>query len=277
MVAQAVSTKAKVTDQDNGLSSSLGEESPEHSDRNPDIKVSIIIPVFNEFSRAEKLLQSLQFFRDPNVEIIIVDGGSDDGTASYCRDLEGLLVDKVLTSQTGRSWQMNAGAAVAQGEWLFFLHLDSQLPGDWLSAFLSNDISSDTLWGFFTLALSNPSIVYRCIASSINIRSRLSGAATGDQCLFVRREIFEAIGAYAEIPLMEDVELCDRLKALGKGRQMPQKLVTSSRRWETNGVINTIVFMWRLRIAYRMGVCPWTLAQRYYPNVKFSAPVSPPQ
>jgi len=241
------------------------------------IKISIIIPVFNEFPRVEALLQSLQRFRSPNVEVIIVDGGSDDGTDSCCRALEGRLVDKVLVSHTGRSWQMNAGAAVAQGEWLFFLHLDSQLPTDWLSAFLADDISRETLWGFFTLALSNSSLVYRCIAGSINIRSRLSGGATGDQCLFVRRNVFEDVGGYAEIPLMEDVELCDRLKNLGKGRSMPQTIVTSSRRWESNGVAKTIIFMWRLRLSYRLGVCPWTLAQQYYPNVKFSDPTNSPQ
>ena len=215
--------------------------------------ISIIIPALNEAEALRLLLPALQ-----SVEVIVADGGSQDETPSVVTEFGAQLIK----SERGRARQMNTGAANASGEILLFLHADSQLPTDAFQL-VEEAISHGKLWGRFDLRLSGKQWLLRVVEHTINWRSCLSGIATGDQAIFLRRETFESLGGYAEIPLMEDVELSKRLKRLAAPCCIHQPLVTSSRRWEHHGILRTIVLMWRMRLAYFFGVSPQSLAEHY--------------
>ena len=156
---------------------------------------------------------------------------------------------------------MNLGARAATGTWLCFLHADS-MPG--ASEEELQRVLGSAEWGFCRVRLSGSAAVFRVIEWFMNQRSRLTGVATGDQMLIVRRETFEAEAGFADIPLMEDVELCKRLRRRSRPVVIRSPVETSSRRWETRGVVSTVVQMWSLRLAYVMGVSPQTLWRRYY-------------
>ena len=220
-------------------------------------RLSIIIPAIDEAERLATVLPSLARLREKGHEVIVVDGGSGDDT----RARAGALADRVLIAERGRARQMNAGAAHARGEVLVFLHADSLLPRDTESAIARAMVSS--CWGRFDVRLWGRERSFRIIEVFMNLRSRITGIATGDQAIFVSREAFHAIGGYPDIPLMEDIAISRRLKAIARPACLRQKVVTSARRWRTHGILRTVVLMWRLRLAYALGADPRRLARRY--------------
>ena len=223
------------------------------------IKLSIIIPVFNEAGNIAASLNQLQAYRQQGHEVIVVDGGSQDNTF----DCAVGLVDKLLMSKPGRALQMNIGAEQAQGDVLLFLHADTRLPKD-ADKLIADVITNGRTWGRFNVHLSGQHFFFRIIESMMNLRSCITGIATGDQAIFVKRSIFEQIGAYPEIKLMEDIELSKKLKSFGKPACIKQRVITSSRKWESNGIIRTVLLMWRLRLLHFFGVSPEKLYSQYY-------------
>jgi rSAM/selenodomain-associated transferase 2 len=222
------------------------------------VRISIIVPALNEAANITATLKPLQKMRARGHEVIVVDGGSHDGTAEAARP----WADRVLVGERGRARQMNLGATAAGGDILWFLHADTLAPEEADALIIEALISR--AWGRFDVRLSGRHPLLRVVARLINLRSSLSGIATGDQGICVRREPFAAVGGFPDFPLMEDVEISKRLKEQG-GRPACLKtpLLTSSRRWKENGVVRTILLMWGLRAAYAMGVSPARLA-RYY-------------
>jgi rSAM/selenodomain-associated transferase 2 len=219
-----------------------------HSERSFS-QVSIIIPVLNESEVISNTLQLLQPLRDQGHELIIVDGGCTDDTLSLVEP----LADVVTHSEKGRALQMNAGAAIARGNIFWFLHADTLVAEDSL-ALLSNALSSGYDWGRFDVRLSGRHGLLRIIERMMNLRSCLTGIATGDQGLFMTRDAFDVVGGFPLIPLMEDIELSKQLKKIGRPACIKAAIVTSSRRWEQNGILRTIWLMWRLRLFYWLGV-----------------------
>lgn len=225
--------------------------------------VTVVVPVWREAATIESTLQHLAPLRQAGGEVLVADGGSDDATAR----LAAPWCDRVLVCGRGRAVQMNAAAAVARGEVLLFLHADTRLPVaamDHLRAFLA----SKRAWGRFDVRLSGRRPMFRVIAWFMNRRSRLTGIATGDQALFVRRPVFEALKGYRPIPLMEDVELSKRLKTVSPPYCVADPVVTDSRRWEQFGPWRTIWLMWRLRWRYWRGESPESLAREYRADVR---------
>lgn len=221
------------------------------------MSVSIIIPVLNESQELGTILPRL--LTEPLVsEVIVADGGSSDSS----RDVATACGARVINTPRGRALQMNAAAAAASGDILLFLHADSRLP-DKAIAEVERAIDSGALWGRFNIRLSGRHWLLRIVERMINLRSCLSGIATGDQAIFLAREQFERLGGYAEIPLMEDVELSKRLRRLQRPLCIRRPLITSSRRWEHHGILRTILLMWQLRLAYFLGATPESLATRY--------------
>lgn len=221
--------------------------------------VSVIIPALNEGDTVVATLRSLEPVRARGGEIIVVDGASDDDTVEQARP----RADRVLEGPRGRARQMNAGAAVARGDVLWFVHADTVVDAaaaDELTQALARGTRE---WGRFGVRLSGRQPLLRVVERLMNLRSRVTGIATGDQGLFVRRAVFEAIGGFPDQPLMEDVALSRLLRARGRPACLPARLVTSGRRWETNGVWRTIVLMWALRWAYWRGADAAELARRY--------------
>lgn len=222
------------------------------------MRLSIVIPTLNESRCIALLLNDLEPIRAKGHEVILVDGGSTDTT----RDRAGPRVDQVILTGRGRARQMNAGAAAAAGEVLWFLHADSRIPpqAPWR---LLDVCRAGRLWGRFDVRLSGASGLLRIVEWSMNRRSRLTGIATGDQGIFVTRNAFELAGRYPEIPLMEDVALSNTLRRRARPACLGTRILTSSRRWEERGIVPTILLMWRLRLAYALGVDPHRLARLY--------------
>ena len=225
------------------------------------MKLSIIIPTLNEEKSIQSCLLALQPLRN-DCELIIVDGDSTDNT----RLIAAPLADKVLLSVKGRSKQMNNGAKQATGEILIFLHADTYLPENAL-ALIEEKISLTKQWGRFDIQLSGNLFLLRVIAQMMNWRSRLTGIATGDQVIFVTRQAFEKTGQYPEINLMEDIALCKKLKKISSPICLKDKVISSGRRWEQNGIYRTILLMWTLRLRYLFGADPKTLAFLYTQGV----------
>lgn len=221
-----------------------------------DYAVSFVIPVLNEESGVADLLRELRR-RFPASQLVVVDGGSRDRTVAaalpHC--------DQLLLGAQGRARQMNLGGRVAASPYLLFLHADS-CPG-FSGAELGEHLRRSPDWGFCRVRLSGERRVFRVIEWFMNRRSRLTGVATGDQMLFVSRALFEQTGGFDDIPLMEDVAYCKRLRRLARPLVIEQPVTTSSRRWEAGGVLATVLRMWCLRIAFVVGVSPATL-WRYY-------------
>ena len=221
--------------------------------------LSIIVPALNEAEGIAEALSALEPLRARGAEVIAVDGGSEDGTA----DLAGPLCDRVLIAPRGRAAQMNAGAAVARGGVLLFLHADTRLPLDADRLVLSGLAHEACEWGRFDVRIAGRHPLLPLTARLMNLRSRLTGIATGDQALFIDRQAFVAVGGFPNIHLMEDIALSQRLKRRGPPLCLSAPVVTSGRRWETHGVFYTIVLMWRLRLAYFLGADPAQLARIY--------------
>jgi len=222
------------------------------------LSLSIIMPVLNEATAIGAALQSLQPLRHAGHEVIVVDGGSSDDTVRLAEP----LVDQVIESARGRARQMNAGAARARHDVLLFLHADTQLPSTAV-ADIDTALAKGHDWGRFDVRIEPGDGLLRVIAWMMNLRSRLTGIATGDQAIFVRKQRFEAVGGYPDIGLMEDLALSDRLKRQGAPACLRSRVVTSSRRWSRHGRIRTVLTMWGLRLAYRLGAGPDTLTRFY--------------
>jgi rSAM/selenodomain-associated transferase 2 len=221
------------------------------------MRLSIIIPVLNEASGIVSLLQRLAPLRQRGAEIIVVDGGSGDGTAA----LAAPHADRVLTTLPGRARQMHAGAQVAAGGALLFLHADTVLPPD--ADLLMVQALRQHAWGRFDVRLDGAHPMFRVIETMMNLRSRITGIATGDQAVFIRRDAYEALGGFAQQPLMEDIEFSRRARRLSHPACLTQPVHTSARRWERHGIWRTIFLMWRLRLAYFLGADPRRLALAY--------------
>lgn len=221
--------------------------------------LSIVIPVLNEASIIEQTLSPLQVLRErQSVEILLVDGGSRDATIELSR----LLVDQVICTANGRGAQMNKGAKAANGNYLLFLHADTRLPCRFFPLLL-DVFDKGALWGRFDVRLSGRGWLFRLIEAMMNWRSRRTGIATGDQAIFVRRELFQRVGGYPAIALMEDIVLSRKLKRWAMPVCIREKALTSSRRWEDNGIVRTVVLMWWLRARFYFGADPDRLAQCY--------------
>jgi len=222
-------------------------------------KLSIIVPVLDEGERIAAALDALADLRALGAEVIVVDGGSRDATIQRAR----MRADRVITAPRGRALQMNAGAAKAAGDILVFLHADTRLPADADLVLVKGLERSGRAWGRFDVTIEGRSPLLRVVGWLMGIRSRLTGIATGDQAIFVRRDAFQAAGGFAPIPLMEDIALCKRLKRVSRPVCLSERVVTSGRRWDRDGVLATILLMWRLRLAYLFGADPKKLARRY--------------
>ena len=221
--------------------------------------LSIIIPCLNEADGIADALSALAPLRARGSEVIVVDGGSRDGTIERAAR----HADRVLRAPRGRSIQMNAGAARARGEILLFLHADTRLPEAADALIVDGLKRSRRGWGRFDVTIAGRHPLLRVVERLMNLRARLTGIATGDQAIFVTRSLFTAAGGYPEIALMEDIALSKRLKRYGSPLCLKHHLTTSGRRWEERGVLRTIGLMWSLRLAYWLGADPRKLAARY--------------
>jgi rSAM/selenodomain-associated transferase 2 len=230
-----------------------------HLPESPVIQVSIIIPVYNDAKLLSETLTVLsqKIANQPEVEIIICDGGSSDNVFEVAK----LNSCHYVTSPPGRSVQMNAGAQIARGQILLFLHADSYLPDNWLQ-----HIRRVNSWGFFRLRLSGKHWLFRVIEQFIQFRSALSRIGTGDQGLIFVKSFFNQINGFPPIPLMEDIAICKRAKRHHVPNIISDPIVTSSRRWEQNGIIRTVILMWKIRFLYWIGVSTDCLHRKYYPQ-----------
>jgi len=220
------------------------------------------MPVLNEAgvqaAEFEQCLQRLQQYRDSGHELIIIDGGSDDDSFEIAQR----YADRTIQCNRGRAIQMNAGARQTDADILLFLHADTQLPVNAIEA-VTRTINEGHYWGRFNVRLADDHFLFRIIERLMNLRSCITGVATGDQVMFVRREIFETVGGYPRQPLMEDIELSKRLRGLGWPACLRQKVIISSRRWRKFGIVRIVLLMWRLRLAYFLGVSAERLAEQY--------------
>jgi rSAM/selenodomain-associated transferase 2 len=222
-----------------------------------EISIAAIVPVFNEARQLpEKLLKMRALNAD---ELIFIDGSSTDGTQQLLEEA-GVIW---LTGARGRANQMNLGAKKCNSDILLFIHIDTELNESSLSAIKSVMLQPDRVGGRFDIRLSGDHPAYRMIAWLINFRSRWSKISTGDQAMFVRREIFEQMGGFADLPLMEDIEFSKRLKRQGNIACLRRTVTTSSRRWQHQGIIYTILLMWKLRFLYWLGTPAEKLALLY--------------
>jgi rSAM/selenodomain-associated transferase 2 len=219
------------------------------------MQVSIIIPVLNEAEHIVANLRQLKIAQSGEYEIIVVDGGSSDDSVALARE----CADSVIVSTKGRAVQMNAGAAQASADVLLFLHADTVLPENITDLLVPGNV----VWGWFDVRLSGQQFMFRIIERMMNLRSRLTSVATGDQALFVSRTLFNKAGGYPEIALMEDVALSKALRKFARPVILQQRVITSSRRWQERGIFNTIILMWLLRTLYYFGVSPSRLEKIY--------------
>lgn len=221
--------------------------------------LAIVMPVLNEAPRLAAALQALQPLRQRGVQLIVVDGGSQDNTLAVAQT----RADRVLSAPCGRGAQMNLGALASQSELLIFLHADTQLP-DQADELVRRALRGQkAAWGRFDVRIDSRLPLLRVVGWMMNLRSRWTGIATGDQALFVKRQLFVQLGGFADQPLMEDIHLCQRLKQHSPPVCLRQQVITSGRRWEQHGPWRTIWLMWRLRAAYFFGADPAQLAIDY--------------
>jgi len=220
------------------------------------VKISIIVPTLNE--QIVKNLSALQTLRKAGHEVIVVDGGSDDAPGQIINS----LADKVLQTERGRAKQMNFGAKFAQHDILLFLHADTYLPIN-ADSLIIQGLTENYKWGRFNVRLSGTAKLLRVVEIMMNWRSCLTGIATGDQAIFIQRDLYEQVQGFPDIPLMEDIALSKQLKQFSSPLCIKKPVITSSRRWEQNGIIKTIFLMWKLRLAYALGVSPDKLKDYY--------------
>ena len=225
----------------------------------PMMKLSVIVPTLNESACIADTLLHLQQLRQRGHEVIVVDGGSDDDTVAAAEP----FADRVCHAGPGRALQMNFGASRSTGNILFFLHADTCVPPE-VDKLITTAVGSRSGWGYFNVALSGAHPLLRVIEHGMNLRSRLTGIATGDQGMFVSRDHFSTVGGFPDQPLMEDITLSEALGNLSPPVCIAgRRLVTSSRRWERYGIVRTMVKMWYLRAAYYFGISAEQLARQY--------------
>ena len=222
-------------------------------------RISIVVPTFNEAQGVAAALAALAPLRARGHEVIVVDGGSSDGTPVLARD----AADRVISAPRGRASQMNAGATLARGDVLVFLHADTYLPEDADTLILRGLAASGRAWGRFDVRIEGESPFLPVIAFCMNLRSRATGIASGDQAIFVLRDAFERAGRFPSLALMEDVALSRSLKRISPPLCLARKAVTSGRRWERDGVLRTVLLMWWLRLGFFFGASPAHLARFY--------------
>ena len=222
------------------------------------MSLSIIVPVLDEAAGIEAALTALAPDRARGCELIVVDGGSQDETLA----LAAPLADQAIAAPRGRAAQMNAGASVARGDVLLFLHADTKLPANADALIRDGLARSGRVWGRFDIRFDQGGMM-PLIAVMMNLRSRLSGIATGDQAIFVTRAVFDAVGGFPALALMEDIAFSARIRRIGRPVNMRACVTTSARRWRTQGVLRTVFLMWRLRLAYFLGADPAHLARQY--------------
>jgi rSAM/selenodomain-associated transferase 2 len=222
---------------------------------------SIIIPTLNEAASIARVVENAAALPGDK-EIIVVDGGSTDGTVEIAGERA-----VVISSTKGRAAQMNAGAKLAKGDVLLFLHADTLLPTGALKAVEQSLSCPEVIGGRFRVNLNNPGWRYRMIGWSINVRDSIVGGFTGDQAIFVRREIFNSMGGYAPMDLMEDLDFGRRMRRMGKATRLEEYVTTSARRWEKGGVLRTVFIMGALRTLYYLNL-PATRPQRWYGDAR---------
>ncbi len=233
------------------------------------LNLSIIVPLLNEADNLPQLIAHIVRLDPAPQQVILVDGGSVDGSVAITNNvLKSTEIDqsainwRIIESTVGRAQQMNAGAILATGDVLLFLHADTELPADAIDNVQQAVVQYD--WGRFDVRLDSREPLLKIVGLMINQRSRLMGIATGDQAIFIKKSLFEQIGGYPDQPLMEDIELCKRLKKIAQPACLKSKVITSARRWQQHGTWRTIFLMWHLRFDYWRGVSPDVLKQRYY-------------
>jgi rSAM/selenodomain-associated transferase 2 len=222
-------------------------------------RISVIIPMRNEANLVTSVLSALECWRHLGHEIIVVDGKSSDATVALARP----LCDQLVQTIAGRAQQMNAGAKIAGGDIFLFLHADTDLPIEIASELVALSSSRENFWGHCDVRLDADAFIYRIIEFLMNWRSRLTGIATGDQAMFVSRDLFDRCGGFPNIALMEDIALSSSLGKKIAPVCLSCNVRTSARRWQRNGVIRTILTMWCLRAAYFFGVSPRQLNKIY--------------
>jgi rSAM/selenodomain-associated transferase 2 len=223
------------------------------------MRLSIIIPVLDEGERIVATLDALADLRGLGVEVIVVDGGSRDATVQRAR----LRSDRVVAAPRGRAAQMNAGAEKATGDVLLFLDADTRLPPEAEHLVLDGLARSGRAWGCFKLRFEGGNVLLWLVAALMNLRTLITGAASGDQAIFAKQDAFTSAGGFPMIPLMANVELCRRLKAQGRPLRLGEHVIASQRRWQALGILPTVALMVRLRLAYAFGTDPVTLDERY--------------
>lgn len=220
--------------------------------------IRIVVPVLDEGRALAERLAALRPLRQRGAELVVVDGGStDESWLMACRH-----ADRVLLAPRGRGAQMNAGAQGARAEVLLFLHADTVLPPE-ADRLIAQALAQGARWGRFDVRIDSPHPLLRLTARLMNLRSRLTGIATGDQAIFVRRDVFASVGGFPDIPLMEDIALSAALRRFGPPACVQAPVLTSARRWQKHGVLRTILLMWSLRARYFFGAEPQALADRY--------------
>lgn len=219
--------------------------------------ISVVIPVWNDAACLARLLADLR--AAGAFELVVVDGGSDDGSFAVAEE----HADVALRAPKGRAEQLRAGTAIASHAWLWFLHADTRVSPPVASEFARN-LPQAPGWGWCNVRLEGAAWPLRMIEKGMNWRSALTGVTTGDQGIFAHRRLLEAAGGVPNQSLMEDVELCRRLRRLAPPRRLRATITTSSRRWEHHGIARTVALMWALRLRYLFGADPNALAKRYY-------------
>ena len=222
------------------------------------VRVSVVVPTLNEARALPALLKQLQAWQQPGDEILVVDGGSNDGTAALAQE----SCANVLRVNAGRSNQLNAGGHHARGDVIWFVHADSDIKHVSRTDIVSA-IESGTQWGWCTVAIDDPALWFRVIERGMRWRSKLTRVATGDQGVFVQRGLFEQLGGFNPIELMEDVDFAKRARAIARPAVIAGTIATSARRWRRHGIMKTILLMWSLRLGWWLGVPTARLARAY--------------
>jgi rSAM/selenodomain-associated transferase 2 len=222
------------------------------------VKLSVVVPMLNEEHAISTALHALRVGA-PSAEIICVDGGSTDTTIAVAR----LLCDSLISASRGRAHQMNAGTAISHGDVLAFVHADTIVPRDFARQIEAALGDTSVVGGRFDIKLADPALAYRLLGWLISTRSRLMRSATGDQAIFVRREIFEQLGGFADIELCEDIDFVRRMRPTGHIACIRASVTTSARRWQQRGLFRTILRMWTIKSLFLLGVSPVWLKRHY--------------